>query len=175
MLRIEIDFNFDDTFVEMFERAGKNEYTIVQNGSLTTEGIRELLREVQKTKVFSGQERLGLLKILDDDTLVGLSVPRVITKKEHNVWCLPTDKEYHRMGMIYIDEPYRGKSFAKIAASLFKDQYPNLLWTIEPSNIASKKVAEYIGLKHNVTLYTNGKAWKHTPWKHTGVLEVWSN
>ena len=175
MVEIKIDFDFDDAYAERFERAGKNQYTLVGGGTLALDDIKSLLEEGKKTKIFQDKERLGFLKIYDDGELVGLSVPRVIDKREHAAWCLPLDKTYYRMGMIFIDEPYRGKGIAKDAAYLFKDQFKNLVWTIDPSNEASKKVADYIGLTHNTTLYINGAAWKHTPWKHNRMLEVWSN
>lgn len=175
MITIKIDFNFDDEFVKLFFEASKNEFTIVDEGQLTLEQVRDKLTECQRTNTFQDHSRLGFLKIYKDDTLVGLSVPRVITKKEHKVWCLPDDKTYYRMGMIFINEDYRGQGIAKEAAYQFKREYKNLLWTIDPSNTPSKKVATSIGLSHNATLYLRGRAWRHEPWLHNRKLEIWSN
>jgi RimJ/RimL family protein N-acetyltransferase len=65
--------------------------------------------------------------------------------------------------------------FGREAARLFKGLYDNVLWTIDPTNEASKKVAAYIGLTHNATLYLKDRSWKHTPWGHDRELEIWSN
>lgn len=175
MISIKIDFDFDDDYLEMFKRAGEHEYTTVQEGKLSLEDIRKELEQGSPANKVFGNKRLGYLKVYDDDTLVGLSLPRVIDKREHKAWVLDTEKTYYRMGMIFIDEPFRGRGIAKEAARQFKQEYKNLLWTIEPTNDASKKVADYIGLQHNVSLYINGSVWKHEPWKHERVLEVWSN
>lgn len=170
-----IDFEVDEEFIQMFHRASQHEFTILEDGKLTLNQIRKLLAEVQSTKKLQDQERLGFLKIYDEDKLVGLSVPRSIKKKEHKVWGLPPDKDYYRMGMIFIDEPYRGKGYGKDAASLFQREFENILWTIDPVNEPSKKLASYIGLTHNQTLYIKGKIWRHEPWRHDRELEVWSN
>lgn len=79
------------------------------------------------------------------------------------------------MGMIFIDEQYRGQGIAKEAALLFKKDYNNILWTIDPENKSSKKVAAFIGLKHHTTLFLKGKAWRHEPWLHDRKLEIWSD
>lgn len=175
MVSIEIDFDFDDAFAEMFLRASKHEFTIMNDGELTLEDVKEILTEGQKTGSVQDKERLGYLKIFVDDTLVGLSVPRVIDKREYRAWAIDPEKEYHRMGMIFIDEPYRGQGIAKQAAVQFIQEYPNLIWVIDPVNEPSKKVAAHIGLRHNVSLYTLGSLWRHKPWRHEKVLEVWSN
>lgn len=175
MITIKIDFNFDDDFVELFHKATLHEFTIVENGNLTLETARDVLIKTQRTKSFQGHERLGFLKIFKDGVLVGLSMPRVIAKREHKVWNLPNDKTYYRMGMIYIDEKYRGQGIAKKAAFEFQKDYNNILWTIDPANVASKKVAKAIGLKHHTTLFLKGKSWRHEPWVHDRKLEIWSN
>ncbi len=175
MISIKIDFDIDKDFIQLFHSASQHEFTIVENGEMTLDEVRKYLLEVQRTKTMQAQERLGFLKVYDDDKLVGLSVPRTIKEKEHKVWRLPPDKEYCRMGMIFIDEAYRGKGIGKEAARLFKEKYPNILWTIDPVNIASKKVAGSIDLKHNATLYLKGMQWRHKPWSHERELEIWSN
>lgn len=175
MITIKIDFNFDDDFVELFHKASLNEFTIVNDGKLTLETARDVLVKCQETKKFQDHERLGFLKIYRNGILVGLSMPRVITKREHKVWNLPNDKTYYRMGMIFIDEQYRGQGIAKEAALLFKKDHDNILWTIDPENKSSKKVATFIGLRHHTTLFLKGKAWKHEPWLHDRKLEIWSN
>ncbi len=176
MTSIVIDFDFDDEYAEMLDRAGKNAFTLINDGEATLDEIKDLLAEGQVTKKIQDKERLGYLKIYDDeDRLVGLSLPRVIDPIEYKAWCLPKEKTYHRMGMIFIDEPYRGQGLAKRAAELFKMQFPNILWTIDPTNEPSKKVASHIGLTRNATLYIRGTSWRHTPWEHDRRLEVWSN
>lgn len=175
MISVKIDFNLDEDFINMFHRAGQHEFTLVSDGKLSLEEAREKLLECQETKMFQDHERIGFLKVYEDDTLVGLSMPRKISLKEHRVWCLDPSKEYYRMGMIFIDEPYRGKGIAKIAGHIFKREHENLLWTIDPMNDASKKVATDLGLKHNASLYLKGREWRHSPWDHERVLEIWSN
>lgn len=175
MLKLKIDFDVDDEFIEMFHRASLHEYTIINEGKMSLEDTRKLVEEVCKTGKMQDQTRLGFLRIYDNDTLVGLSVPRYIKKVEHKVWCLSPDKDYYRMGMVFIDEPYRGKGYGKDGALLFKRDYHNILWTVDPGNDASKKVADYIGLQHNATLYLKDKSWRHEPWDHDRELEVWSN
>lgn len=175
MIKIKIDFDIDDDFIKMFHRAGQHEFTLVSEGKLTLEETKEKLLECQETKIFQDHPRLGFLKVYDEDTLVGLSMPRKISEKEYKVWCLDPTKDYYRMGMIFIDEPYRGKGYAKVAGHLFKRDYQNLLWTIDPTNDASKKVANDLGLKHNANLYLKERQWRHTPWGHDRILEIWSN
>lgn len=170
-----ISFDFDDDFVSMFTRACRHEYTMCFDGKLNEDELRVKLLELQQTKRFQDKERLGLLKIYDGDTLVGLSVPRVVERKEYRAWGLTPDKDYYRMGMIFIDEPFRGKGYAKEAARFFHRTYKNVLWVIDPLNEASKKVASSIGLTHNKTLYIKGTAWQHHPWQHERTLEIWNN
>lgn len=172
---IKIDFDFDDEYVSLLESAGKFEYTIVDEGKHDLNSVRELLEKAQETKIFNCRERLGFLKIYDGEELVGLSMPRVIDPREYTVWKLEGGKVYHRMGMIYLKEEARGKGIGKIAAKLFQEQYPNLLWVIDPRNIPSKRVAASVGLTMNGMLYTLGSRWKHTPWIHDAKLEIWSN
>lgn len=175
MTHIVIDFEVNEEFIEMFHRAGQHKYTLFGEGKMSLEEVRDMVREVCRTKKMQDQERLGFLRLYDGDKLVGLSVPRAIQKIEHKVWLLPKDKDYYRMGMIFIDEPYRGKGYGKDAATLFLERYKNLLWTIEPTNEPSKRLAAYIGLERNATLYLKGSAWQHKPWGHDRKLEIWNN
>ena len=175
MVNIKIDFDIDEEFIEMFHRASQHEYTILDDGKMSLDEIRDYADKVCKTGVMQDQPRLGFLRIYDGEELVGLSVPRAIHKREHKVWCLPSDKVYYRMGMIFIDEPYRGMGYGKDGVLLFMRMYENILWTVEPANESSKKLAAYVGLTHNVTLYLKGSSWRHEPWQHERELEIWSN
>lgn len=177
MIYIEIDFDYDDDFIDLFLEACRNKYTLVNGGELTRKDIIKICEETVETGKFQNETRLGFLKIYDGLTLVGMSIPREIRHEEHKVWNLDPTKVYYRMGMIYLDENYRGNGYAKQAASEFKNIYENVLWTVHEDNIASKKVAEFIGLKHHTTLFINDNSqWRHEPWKEaTHTLEVWSN
>lgn len=177
MVYIEIDFDYDDDFIELFLNACKHKYTIVNDGKVTKKDIIQWCKEAKETEKFQNQKRLGFLKIYEGLTLVGMSVPREIRHEEHEVWNLDPMKVYYRMGMIYVDENHRGKGYAKQAAKDFKDKFENILWTIDVDNEASKKVAASIGLTHNTTLYVSASGkWSHKPFGSAiRTLEIWNN
>ena len=61
MVNIKIDFDIDEEFIEMFHRASQHEYTILDDGKMSLDEIRDYADKVCKTGVMQDQPRLGFL------------------------------------------------------------------------------------------------------------------
>lgn len=177
MIRIKISFDLDEDFIAMFKRAVDSTFIDIGEELPTIEETEKLLRDVQTTQKLSGYERLGFLRVMLDDKCIGLSMPRVIKQTEHVIWGLPKIETYYRMGMIFLDEEYRGKGYAKDAAWEFKRAYKKILWCVDPKNIPSIKVAQSINLQHTLDVYFDeNMRWSHRPREECKkVLQVWRN
>lgn len=179
MIEIEIDWEVTEPFVKLMYEACKHPYTLYNEGKCTLEEIRAVLDKAADTHMFHNYKRIGFLKIYFNGDLVGLSMPREILEVEHKAWTPATDNTYYRMGMIYLDEDYRGLGIGKEASLKFKEWFNYMIWTCDPANEASKLLAKNLGLSYRNNIYYDAdKNWSHNEYEikdYVRSIEVWTN
>ena len=124
---------------------------------LTEDESRDTLVRYQATKSYAGLERVALMKIYSGYTLIGYSLPRVVTESECRAMKIDRSKIWYRLGSIFIDEPYRGNSVTTKVMRLFREIYPNVCWQCEVDNKASFKSAIKAGLVFSHLLWFNNE------------------
>ena len=127
-------------------------------GDKSTPSIDEVRTKLQTlTKEgCTNLERLGIMKILLNNEIIGFAMPRKIAKKEEYYFGVSTDGiDWYRLGTNYITPEHRGNGYMTEVLWRFRRMYPNVVWECTPNNRSSSLVALKNGLLYTHTVYVN--------------------
>ena len=152
-ISIQLDFEVTPTLAELYMQSTQCSF-IGYKVPLTLEEATQKLNQYSQTKRYGKFERLAIMKIWEGDTLIGFSLPRAIMEIEYRAFKIEnSNKDWYRIGTIFIGDQYRGKGVTSKVVKLFKERYPNLIWQCEEGNIGSAKAAEKAGLDYSHHIY----------------------
>lgn len=176
-IRLAIDFEITPELVKLYAASTHCPFVGEKDGPYCETRAGFELERIAKHKKYGSFERLGIMKIFWDDVLVGFSLPRMIAEREHNVFKLPENCTYYRVGTVYIDQEHRGKGIMAMAIKQFVSMYPNVVWTCDGKNISSQKSALRGGLKFSHLIYFKSREeWSFEPMEDcVRVSHVYSN
>ena len=128
----DVNENFCDTTVRLIYESMLNKYTKCGNTSgLTLDEVRnEILKD----------ESVTLIKV--DGVIVGVANPSVLPHILYNKLELNRDIDYHRFGIIYLDEQHRGKGYGTLALKEFINIHKNVIYITHASNDISNAIAK---------------------------------
>lgn len=127
----------------------------------------EQLIKLRDTKKFAGRERLGFLNIFYKGRHIGFSLPRVLDTAEYVKYGVSREKEYYRMGTIFVREDYRSRGIATETTRQFMEQHPYIVWEHKIKNVSSQHVALALGMTKRHTLYYDkNHSWYLAPFDH---------
>lgn len=113
----------------------------------------EVERYIQNTL----EEGVGyIVKLYDADKVVGLALPRKISPVIRKMFKDHVGDECHQLGIIYVDENYRGYKLSKMIVEYCKSQFQQLLWQCCTTNTPSMKLALSSGFER-VVISTSSK------------------
>lgn len=156
-VRIEIDFKITRDFVKVYAESLCDQFVGNVNNVYDEEKALTELQTIARTQTYAGHPRHGFLKIYVEDKLVGFSLPRIVQKREYEIFKLLDILTYHRLGTIYVLKSERNKGYVSKAIQLYEEKHPDLAWTCCETNTASAATALKNGFKLTHKLYYNAK------------------
>lgn len=143
MVRLELNFDINDELVNLFKESTSDPFIGEVGGAKTHDWCLTELERIQTTQLYGGKPRLGFLKIIYDDQLVGFSLPCVIKSSEYPIFKIDPDDQntWHRLGTIYVSNSFRRKGIVTKAISTFLQEYKYCIWVCDIRNEASKRSA----------------------------------
>ena len=173
---IQIDFAICPRLVQLYADSTHDMFVGEKDGPYDLVKAEERLKKYVSAKMDGSHNRDGFMKIFYGSVLVGWAVPRVVDPKEHKALKLDDNLTYHRLGTVYIDPKFRGKGIVADAIKEFRKLNPNVVWTCNELNTASKKAALNGGLKFSHKLYVKDtENWAFEPFEEmVWVAEIYS-
>lgn len=150
-----LDFDYDESVVDLYHEALANEYTSetrLSGAKFSRAQTENRLHETQKSKSKNGFDLHGILKVKVDGELAAICFPRKILSSEYDKYKLNPLNDYHRLSGIYVNPEFRGRGIALKIVEWFIDHFKFILWTADENNLSSIKVANKANLTKTTEL-----------------------